>query len=448
MMFVGALSLKRKSLFWAALGCFSLFSNNAYSQCCGCQTAATQATTRLQQFIEQRHETSGDLGTTRPHITDQHTQTKDHITQQHEDTREWIRETWWINNVAPALQDMTEEITTMGMAGAMSIGGFFDAQNHIQAQTELSELRAEAYKDYIPSTSLCVFGTGIKSLAATQQDVITTKNVLVEWSLDRQLGNGNVEGAEGAAKDKLSRVEKFKRTYCDPADSSGAFMDFCEFDDTENPVDPDRVNMDIDYTRAFDSKLTLDLDFGDGVPSNDEQDIMALATNLYAHNLFFRPDMDVLAVEANQDEYMDTRSIIAKRNVAENSFFSIAAMKSKGSMSNMDYIQNALLQMGVDNTALTKYLGANPSYHAQMEVLTKKLYQSPNFYVNLVDSPTNIDRQHAAMQSFELMQQRDIFESFLRTEMLLSILVELELEDLQQEIQNDIGDMETSGERE
>ncbi len=69
-------------------------------------------------------------------------------------------------------------------------------------------------------------------------------------------------------------------------------------------------------------------------------------------------------------------------------------------------------------------LGERPSYYAQMEVLTKKIYQHPNFYTNLYDKPANVDRIGASIDAISLMNQRDRFESLLRREMLTSLLVE------------------------
>ena len=73
---------------------------------------------------------------------------------------------------------------------------------------------------------------------------------------------------------------------------------------------------------------------------------------------------------------------------------------------------------------IDEILGERPSYYAQMEVLTKKIYQSPNFYTNLYDKPANVKRIGASIDAITIMNQRDRFESLLRREMLTSVLVE------------------------
>jgi len=77
---------------------------------------------------------------------------------------------------------------------------------------------------------------------------------------------------------------------------------------------------------------------------------------------------------------------------------------------------------------IDEMLGERPSYYAQMEVLTKKIYQSPNFFTNLYDKPANVERIGASLDAIGLMNQRDRFESILRREMLSAILVEDALE--------------------
>ena len=62
-----------------------------------------------------------------------------------------------------------------------------------------------------------------------------------------------------------------------------------------------------------------------------------------------------------------------------------------------------------------------------MEILTKRMYQDPAFYANLMQTPTNVQRTQAAMKAIGLMQERDIADSLQRTEMLFSTLLEVQL---------------------
>ena len=59
-----------------------------------------------------------------------------------------------------------------------------------------------------------------------------------------------------------------------------------------------------------------------------------------------------------------------------------------------------------------------------MEVLTKKLYQNPVFFTELYDKPVNVLRKRAAIRAIGLMQDRDLYNSLLRSEAVLSVALE------------------------
>ena len=101
--------------------------------------------------------------------------------------------------------------------------------------------------------------------------------------------------------------------------------------------------------------------------------------------------------------------------------------------------------MGVPAADAVNLMGTNPSYYAQMEMLTKKIYQNPNFYTNLYDKPANVARKNAAMHAIGLMQKFDLFNSYLRTEASLSVILELAVVELQREVENEIGPATAEG---
>jgi hypothetical protein len=165
--------------------------------------------------------------------------------------------------------------------------------------------------------------------------------------------------------------------------------------------------------------------------TEEEEDIIALARNLYwpeALNIFSaRKDL-----AENFMPFMSIRRLNAIAGVAHNSFAHIIGLKAASSNnlgpdSGAAYMKSMMLDLGISATEVDQLLGENPSYYAQMEVLTKKIYQDPNFYTNLYDKPANVDRIGASMEALKLMQGRDHFEASLRKEMLLSMMVEHEL---------------------
>lgn len=359
----------------------------------------------------------------------------------------WWQTTFWNDNFLPGMRRFTDQVVETLMLEARMIGGFMDAQNHLNSQRALQEMQADALKSYTPSDSVCQFGTLTRSLAASQARARNTQIVLSERSQARQLGKRHHTAARGAQDDRQARLRQFQGRFCDPQDNNNGMQSLCG---AGGPAATH--NLDIDYTRTVDTRPTLNINFTDADVTDDEENVIALANNLYASEVFKRYGsrdlQDPLGNRDNRTVYMDLRAITAKRNAAEHSFNTIVGMKTAGTVASRQYIRQVLQNLGMSAGDTDRFMAssaaagstaavtANPSYSAQMEILTKKLYQDPAFYANLMDTPANVQRQYAAMQSFGLMQQRDIFETILRSEMLLSLIVEVEVAKYQDDVQN------------
>ncbi len=418
----------------------------------------------------------------------------------------------WEQSILPVMMLSAEQLTIFAMQQAMAIGMFIDAESQMDAQRLLQEIRAKAHKDYQPSIGLCEFGSVMKSLAATERRAEITAVILAQRSQDRQLGQRDSSGRYGNELDQAARITQFKGLFCNiksrgnvlvnPDFPNNALLSLCSSDVNWSDTDFDeaarlRMDKDIDYFSLVDSPWNLSLDFTNKkilddsstpkIHNEDEEHILAMASNLYAHTNFARIPPRLLTNNPNkklttmQDAYMDMRAVIAKRSVAENSFYAIAAMKAEGNKATSPsggggcsvgagssgkkcagvgsngepssdpvsgsiggpqnsriYMEHILKELGVPAADVLKLLGENPSYYAQMEILTKKIYQNPDFYTNLYDKPANIERKTVALQAIKLMQKFDILKSFLRGEATSSILLELAVSDLQGEIEDQI----------
>lgn len=434
--------------------------------CCSCQLAVqTQLNTtwpQSQQTIEQ------------------------HVDQEFNQHQQWFVNTLWANNILTAMTGMTNQLSAVAMHQTAIIGTFFDAKQQLETQRSLQKIRAKAHKDYHPSTGMCEFGSTVKSLAASERRSELVAHVMSQRFQDRMLGSTNTAAAGGAGFDKPARLKQFREKFCDPADNDGNLDYLCEHDQDGNlgnsnhraaapggigAEDTERMNKDIDYTRTVDYPWTLNVDFTDTDLTDHEEEILALADNLYGQEVFkrlsgadLRPP-SATAFPAIHQNYLDARAVLAKLSVAKNSFNSIVSMKSAGTSGSRDFMEAILDELGVSSTAgggagsvddMRRLLGYDsntagnpeigPSYHAQMEVLTKKIYQNPDFYTNLYDKPVNIERKQVAMQAIGLMQKFDLFKSYLRNEASLSVLLEMAVVDLQNKVEQEARDQSSVGE--
>ena len=341
--------------------------------------------------------------------------------------------------IETALQQMSRESLNVMTAAAVAKGGMLDGQTLNLTLLSLGKQNAESIIKETSSDQICRFGTLSRSLANSDDKARVVQLGLSTEMLQREtMHSGLASGYEkgvgtkiGRTTDKASRFSLYKSKFCDPTDSNGAIKDWCT---TTNDTD---YNGDIDPTRSLYHPMTLKLDFDGGAATNtdDEQKIMALASNLFAHDLplnFSAGDINAIRTdigstsEARVQKLMDYRSLVAKRTVAQNSFAAITAMKAEGGGESATFMKEMLNYLGItDAGAQTAYLGDKPSYYAQMDFLTRKLYQSPEFYANLMESPENVQRQQTAMEGIALMQDRDIYKSLSRSEMVLSSLLEM-----------------------
>lgn len=381
---------------------------------------------------------------------------------------------FWEQRVLPSMMLMAEQFTVVAIQQAMAIGTFIDAQNQLETQQLLQELRARAHKDYHPSTGMCEFGSLMKGIASSERLGEMTSIVLSQRSQDRQVGAAYSSGNYGEDLDQQNRIAHFANTFCDEKDRDSALTGLCSalvWDGSFTPEERNRMDKDIDYFSLIDSPWTLSIDFTNrrvldttstpNVRNQDEENVFAIASNLFGHELFPRPPVGTLfndpqrELTSMQRAFMEMRSILAKRSVAENSFNAIASMKAEGIRytppsgtvepnRSRVFMQSVLEGLGVPSADVLRILGDNPSYHAQMEVLTKKLYQNPKFFTDLYDKPANVERKGVALQAIKLMQKFDMLKSFLRNEATFSVLLELAVIELQGEIEDQIKGIETS----
>ncbi len=359
----------------------------------------------------------------------------------------WFDFEFWQRHLLPAFMHMGTQLAAVGSQQVMAIGMFFDAKEQMETQRLLQELHAEASKDYYPSIGVCEFGTRIKSLAASERKGEMNSLILSERSLDRFLGNKSTGAAFGSKSDIVIRLNAFQENYCDTFDNDNSLSFICPSNApaaSPTVAKKDRFNKDIDYQRTIMDPWTIGFDYTDGgMPSEADEEIMAMSNNLYGFNSFERADYEKL-INTNRDvsdlqkAYLDMRAVVAKTKVAENSFNALMALKGEGTAGSREFIKAYLEELGIPSTEIDEFLGTNPSYNAQMEVLTKKAYQSPIFYTNLYDKPANIERKGVALQAIGLIQKFDLLKSYLRTEASLSILLELSVDNLQREVEDSI----------
>lgn len=372
--------------------------------------------------------------------------------------------------IKPALEEMTKQLRSVALQQTMAFGTFLDAKHQMETQTLLQKLSARAHKDYQTSLGVCEFGSHVQSLAASEEKNRANNEILGNFSHAKNLSNANLPTTEDSAFE--ATLFQYRTKFCDPNDLNGNARELCQHDYSDIAITTgediggdnlERMNKDIDFIRTFDTPWTLNIDFTDDKLTYNEEEILALKSNLFSHDSF--KTIKPLSIANNssskmtglQGIYMDMRAIQAKESVAENSFNAITAMKSTGAPGSREFVVAIMENLlgGADPDIEASLLYAEdpddpsvsefePSYYAQMEILTKKLLQDPQFYTDLYDKPANVNRKKVSLQAVGLMQKFDLFKSHLRNEATLSLLLEMELTEMQGRIENQLN-QRTSG---
>ncbi len=358
----------------------------------------------------------------------------------------WFDWTYWQGYMLPAFQQMGTQLAAVGTQQVMAIGMMIDAKEQLEAQRLLQQLHAKANKDYTPSYGMCEFGTRMKSLASTERKGEMNSLILSERSLDRMFGNTATGATGGIKSDVTIRFEKFQEEFCNQKDNNNSLDFICPSMANPTQAERSRLNKDIDFQRTVMHPMTINFDLTNGgVASEGDEEVIALSNNLYGFETFNRVDAKAIQNRNAGDQlsdiqtgYLAARAVVAKTSVAENSFNALMALKGEGTIGSRQFLESYLEELGVPPTEVRNYLGENPSYYAQMEILTKTAYQSPTFYTNLYDKPVNVERKNTAMQAIGLIQKFDLLKSYLRTEASLSILLELSVNQLQREVNDAI----------
>lgn len=368
--------------------------------------------------------------------------TMGHVTDEFNKHRTWMIDFFFLDNtpnnpagLSYAFKLMTTQLVTNSMQQVQAIGMFFDAKHQLESQRIFQLSKARTHRRYQPSTTFCEFSTMSQSLSVASRNADFTTLAIAKRAANRQVFTGDGVGVRAATSDRFSRLTSYIKDFCDPNDNLANLDYLCKNKTAINTLH----NRDIKFTDTIKDKWTMDFDLAnDPTVSPDEQALFALNDNLFAHDLFpfisqskFVDEEGNPAYNRGAKAYMDSRAIIAKRSVAVNSLAAIAALKTKSNAQSQPFIYALMKEMGGDETTLQhiqEKIGENPSYYAQMKVLSKLFFQRPEFFADLYDTPENVKRLNTSIQATTLMRKRDLYRSYLRSEMILAIMLETALE--------------------
>jgi hypothetical protein len=372
------------------------------------------------------------------------TNVKNFIDEQYDKHKEFLEEKFWKERLLPAFQSFTQQSVQSDQQGETASASIADAQIANAAAARTAKGQAKDIRTYQGDQATCQMAAGARATAAAQAVGSEVTREVAAASMTRRLGRSEGGGGGGGGGgsdardprdvDLSARRDDFNTNFCSPTAWGGAFKDSCP---SAGPL----ADRDIDWNK-LQEKWTLDLRPDYATQSrdswtDDEKIVEAMRQHLFGHQLPSSPSSESLKKYNVQVGYLNQRALEAKRNVAETSFNSFIGERTAADEGAKEWLDATLEQLGITLDAATQAkIGEKPSYYAIMEVLTKKMLQDPNFYTGLIKPGPQVAQTQASLQAVNLMQQRDVYESLLRSELILSLIVEMELAEQQGVVQS------------
>lgn len=342
------------------------------------------------------------------------------------------RQNYWMSKLGgekftPQMALGTDEHTAHELVKGALSGNLLDAMTRLKFLDTQKQAASAVLVESKSSEGLCRMASLAQSIAANDQRRKVNQLVFSEIGLARANGKQGSISARDTVTDTNERLNVFKGEFCRGSDFNNGLTEFCGLTLSRFSQGNKQFlqqNADINFAESFALRPNLNIDFIDNDKAQntltmDEQTMIAMSYNLYRNDpvapRFAEGDIDSI------DYMRNFRSKLAMQSLVQNSFYAQVAERSAGSGKAVPSMQALVRELGA------KSLPANPSYYQQMQFLTKDLYKNSNFYGTLMEGKTNVARQSAFMDAVDLMQDRDIYLSSLRTELLLASLVELKI---------------------
>lgn len=340
---------------------------------------------------------------------------KTHFYNKRDQLEEWMYNDF-ADMIIEALQKKSQQVTENRRQETNANSTIADAETAQEKGRETGDAQADNARRFQPDPQLCAAASGAINLAAADNAGEETADAANSQITAYHSYSGGSATARGQGWEKEARMKSCVDTYCDPSDHSGNVQAL----GIPKSGSGRRINADIDYATTLGIPLTLDATAE--ATSTGTQDVLEMSKNLYGTDMFY----NITPQRLNTDLF-DIRQIQAKRNVLLNSFMSQVGMKAKGAQAVTPQTTAAFKALGLSDEVIERDLKGQPSYHALMEVLTKKMYQDGNFYINLIKQPEALDRTNASMTAIANMQTRDIYATLKRQELLYGLLLEVKL---------------------
>ncbi|MES2728917.1 MAG: hypothetical protein V4621_02310 [Pseudomonadota bacterium] len=345
---------------------------------------------------------------------------KEYVRDFFTDTKDFYLSDFVTEFVEPALKKKTQQVVSSDQQENNAEGAIADATQANEQATEIGIAQAETALDYAPHPLIGQMATYSRGLALASERMRQSRLVRGDAGTADLLAASGTLTAKGGGAVEDWRLKNLKDLYIDPDQQGGYLRKLVHGDE--------RVNRDLDVARSLVGRNTLDLNFEDTTLSEDEQDFLALKENLASSAAMENSRMrDLATTDAALTDLPELLSLTARRSLIDRTINTIAGMRARGSDVSAPEMQALLRQLGyADDSPEMQDITGQASYEAHMDILTRRVFQNPNMYVNLIANPTALRRILVSQNAVRNMQQYDMYATTTRAEDLTALWAWLE----------------------
>ncbi len=354
-----------------------------------------------------------------------HTQTRNVIKQYVRDFFTDVRNDYFLEElvndfVAPALKKKTQQISQNDQQESNAQGAIVDATLANEQAIDVGVTQAETAIDYAAHPFIGQMATYARGLALSSERMRQSQLLRGDAGTAELLAASGTLTAKGGGAVEDWRLKNLKDIYIDPDQQGGYLRKLVQ--------GSDRVNRDLDVARSLLGRQTLDINFEDTTLTDDERDFLALKENLASSTAMDTSRMrDLAANDAMLTDVPELLSMTARRSIIDRTINTMAGMRARGSDVSAPEMQALLRQLGYgDDAPEMKDVAGQASYEAHMDILTRRVFQNPNMYVNLIANPVALRRILVAQNAVRNMQQFDMYATTTRSEDLTALWAWLE----------------------
>ena len=327
----------------------------------------------------------------------------------------WMRNQFWRQELEPALRKMTRQLTKASQSAVHSYSTIIDNDTTNMIKTTREEVKGQIENENRFSPGQCTLASAKKGAASTTEMNDQFGNILFDSQIARLT---NASGSAGATpKDNATGHQINMCKYNYPSEKT---KNMCQ---TAAPDTMQDCHLNINCVLR---SKNISFDPNSQQLSPQGQAVGDFMTTLFSPEVSPPMGREELAQANKRNIYMEKRGLITKRALAIHCFSRVIKQYGSGSPEGAEIMANIKAETGVPPEVAASRVGTNPSMVTHREINAKDMFQRIQNFSEKGERDTSVRRMMSENMATNLELQRQIMDSSICQEMMLSALSDIE----------------------